>query len=127
MPRDLSTRQQIRDWAAARGGNPMLFDMPDPVSGTRQLLQITFGQHALNADGNEGPDRPAGGFRLVSWQEWFEEFDRQGLTMRVRDDDAGELDNDFEFVAREGDTTGAAQQPPAATVERPDRNRDAPR
>ena len=60
MARTLTDRNEIRQWAEARGGNPMLMDTPDGT-GMRTLLQLTFGQHAINTDGNEGPDR-IGGF-----------------------------------------------------------------
>ena len=54
MARLLISREDIRSWATARGGNPMLMDTPD-TSQDCQLLQISFGQHALNASGDEGP------------------------------------------------------------------------
>jgi hypothetical protein len=98
----------------------MLEDVPDPT-GERTLLQISFGQHMLNADSNEGPDRATGGFRLVGWDEWLEELDRQQLAIKVNEEVPGLLDNDFRFVARDGDglTTPAAQQPPPGSVARP--------
>jgi hypothetical protein len=94
----LRKHDDIQHWATARAGNPMLMDVPD-VGGDRTLLQITFGEHAIDADGNEGPDRPVGGFRLVDWTEWFDELDRQGLALKVNDPQPGRLDNDFEFIA----------------------------
>lgn len=99
MSQILTDRQAIRQWAEARGGNPMLMDVPDG-SGQRTILQLTFGQHALNADGNEGPDRP-GGFHLVSWEEWFAALEEGGLSLRVSDDPAGGNEAEFEFVARD--------------------------
>lgn len=112
MPKLLADHETIRHWASARGGNPMLLDVPDP-GGDRTLLQITFGEHMLDADSNEGPDRATGGFRLVDWDEWFAELDRQGLILKVNDPVPGALDNDFEFVAADGKgiTTAAAQSP----------------
>jgi len=120
MPKLLSERSEIRQWAEARAGYPMLMDMPD-VTSSRALLQITFGQHALNSDRNEGPDPITTGYQLVSWDDWFAELDRQGLVLRVNDDRPGRLDNDFEFVARGGggETTDAARQPPVVSVEDP--------
>jgi hypothetical protein len=119
MSKILQERESIRDWVVARAGSPMLESLPD---GTREqaLLQLTFGQHALNADHNEGPDPPFG-FELVSWDDWFAEFDKQGLALKVNDEVPGVLDNAYEFVARsgEGQTTDAAKQPPAGSVERP--------
>ncbi|MDB5561889.1 MAG: hypothetical protein JWN11_1307 [Hyphomicrobiales bacterium] len=98
MARTLTKHADIREWAEGRSGFPMMEDVPDGTE-VRSLLEITFGQHALNADRNEGPDRP-GGFQLVSWDDWFAEFDRQQLALRVPDEEAGRTDNDFEFVTR---------------------------
>lgn len=104
--------EAVKLWAEARGGSPMMEDQPDGRGGTRSVLQITFGQHALNADENEGPDRISG-FELVSWDDWLAEFDRQGLALKVNDEQPGLEDNDFEFVARNGQgrSTDAAQKP----------------
>ena len=76
----------------------MLEDLPD---GTRAqtLLQLTFGQHALDADHNEGPDAITG-FALVSWDDWFAAFDDQKLALKVNEEVPGALDNAFEFVPR---------------------------
>ena len=98
MPRILRKHQDIRDWAIARGGAPMLEDVPDG-SKERHLLQLTFGQHALNADHNEGPD-PLGGFVLVGWDEWFAVLDAEKLAIEVNDEEPGSFDNRFEFVPR---------------------------
>ncbi|HVX80641.1 MAG: hypothetical protein ACTHOR_11555 [Devosia sp.] len=119
MARILHKREEIRDWVLARGGAPMLEDLPD---GTHDqiLLQLTFGQHALNADGNEGPDRVVG-FELASWDDWFAEFDKQQLALKVNDEVPGRLDHAYEFVARSGHgtTTDAARQPPAGSIAAP--------
>lgn len=98
MSKVLRKHEEIRDWVIARGGAPMLEDVPDGSS-DRILLQLTFGQHALNADQNEGPDR-IGGFELASWDDWFAEFDRQKLALEVDDEVPGRLDDSFEFVPR---------------------------
>lgn len=100
MAKILTDRNDIRQWAEARGGNPMLMDTPDGT-GTRTLLQLTFGQHAINTDGNEGPDR-IGGFQLVSWDDWFAALDESTLALRVSDDPSGASEAEFEFVPREG-------------------------
>lgn len=120
MSQILTDREAIRQWVAARGGNPLMMDVPDGTH-NRTILQLTFGQHALNADGNEGPDR-VGGFRLVSWEEWFTALEEGGLALRVSDDPAGGNEAEFEFVSRdgEGETTGAAQKPASIVTEGPD-------
>lgn len=98
MTKILRKREEIRDWVTARAGAPMLESVPDG-SRDRVLLQLTFGQHALNADHNQGPD-PIGGFELASWDDWFAELDRQKLVLEVNDDVPGVLDDRFEFVPR---------------------------
>lgn len=99
MAKILTDRAEIREWASARAGSPMMMETPDGT-GSRTLLQLTFGQHALNTDGNEGPDR-LGGFQLVSWDEWFAVLDANKLALRVSDDLAGGNEAEFEFVGRE--------------------------
>lgn len=98
MAKILTDREEIREWAAARGGNPMLMEVPDGTS-TRTLLQLTFGQYEINTDGNQGPDR-IGGFDLVSWSEWFEALDANKLALRVSDDPSGGSEAEFEFVEK---------------------------
>jgi hypothetical protein len=122
MAKTLTSRDDIRQWATARGGNPMLMDVPDGT-GSRTLLQLTFGQHAINAEGNEGPDR-VGGFQLVSWDDWFAALDENGLALRVSDDPAGGNEAEFEFVARDGqgETTDAAKKPAAISIQTPNKD-----
>jgi hypothetical protein len=99
MPKTLTNREDIRQWAAARAGNPMLMETPDGA-GSRTLLQLTFGQYELNTDGNQGPDR-IGGFQLVSWDEWFTALDANNLAVRVSDDPSGGNEAEFEFVQKD--------------------------
>jgi len=99
MSKILTDREDIREWAIARGGNPMLMETPDGT-GSRTLLQLTFGQEALNSDGNEGPDR-IGGYELVSWDDWFAALDANKLAVRVSDDPSGGNEAEFEFVQRD--------------------------
>lgn len=99
MSKILKSREEIRQWAEARAGSPMLAETPDGT-GTRTLLQLTFGQQALNAEENEGPDRP-GGFELASWDDWFTALEAEGLTIRVSDDPSGGPEAEFDFVPRD--------------------------
>ena len=100
MARMLTKHQDIRQWVEARAGNPMLAEMPDGMGGTRSLLQLTFGQEALNADENQGPDRP-GGLELVSWDDWFAALDANNLALMVSDDPSGGNEAEFNFVQRD--------------------------
>ena len=99
MSQILTDRRAIREWVEARAGNPVLMDMRDGT-GTRTVLQLTFGQDSLNADGNEGPDR-VDGFQLVSWEEWFAALEKNGLALEVTDDPAGGNEAEFTFVPRD--------------------------
>ncbi|WDR04438.1 hypothetical protein PSQ90_08750 [Devosia rhodophyticola] len=99
MPKILTSHDDIRQWTSARGGNPMLMEVPDG-SDTRTILQLTFGQEALNSDHNQGPDR-IGGFQLVSWDDWFAALDENNLWLRVSDDPSGGNEAEFEFVPRD--------------------------
>ena len=60
MTKVLTELDEIRAWTAGRGGNPILADMPGVGGKDQSLLGLTFDQHMLNADANEGPDRPGG-------------------------------------------------------------------
>ena len=122
MAKTLTSRGDIREWATARGGNPMLMETPDGT-GSRVLLTLTFGQHALNSDGNEGPDR-IGGYQLVGWDAWFDALDANGLALRVSDDPSGGNEAEFEFVSRDGQgqTTAAAKKPAIITIQNPSKD-----
>ena len=97
MTQILTKHDEIRQWAIARAGNPVLGDTP---SGSTPILSIVFGQSALNAGENQYGDRP-GGLDLVGWDEWFEEFDGQQLGLLVEEAKPGVLDDYYEFVARD--------------------------
>ena len=64
------------------------------------MLQLAFGQEALNSNNNEGPDR-VGGFQLVSWEEWFTALEAGHLAFRVSDDPSGGNEAEYEFVERD--------------------------
>jgi hypothetical protein len=98
MSRILTKAADIRQWAEARGGSPLLMEVP---SGTRSrnVLQITFGQDELNSGESQGQDRP-GGFELVGWDEWIAALEAEGLALRVSDDSAGGREAEFDFVPR---------------------------
>jgi hypothetical protein len=92
----LTDREDIRLWAGARGGNPA---MGDAGTESNPVLRIVFDQYLLNAGESQGTDRP-GGLDLVSWEDWFAEFDKQGLVMMVEEARPGVLDDYFEFAPR---------------------------
>ncbi|QQR39125.1 hypothetical protein [Devosia rhizoryzae] len=120
MSKILTDHAEIRQWTEARGGHPMLMDTPDGT-GTRTLLQLSFGQHALNGTGDEGPDRLTG-WELASWDDWFAALEEADLAIQVSDDPAGGNEAEFQFVSRsgEGETTDAAKKPASIVTEGPD-------
>lgn len=99
MSRILKTREEVRQWAEARAGSPVLAEVPTGT-GSRTIVQLTFGQQALNSTENEGPDRP-GGMELVSWDDWFAALEAENLYIRVSDDPAGGREAEYDFVPRD--------------------------
>jgi hypothetical protein len=99
MAKILTKAEDIRQWVEARGGYPMLMEVP---SGTRSrtVLQIAFGQDALNTGETQGQDRP-GGFELVGWDDWIRALENEKLALRVSDDPSGGREAEFDFVPRE--------------------------
>lgn len=100
MAKVLTKLDDIRTWTEGRGGNPIMADMPAPGGKDQYLLNLTFDQHMLNADNNEGPDRPTTGFELVSWEDWYEAFKAQDLALVVDDDLEGDTYADYRFMSR---------------------------
>ncbi|UYN98750.1 MAG: hypothetical protein KIT02_12485 [Devosia sp.] len=99
MSKTLTDRDAIREWVIARGGNPVLMEVPGGTT-SRTVLQLSFGQEILNADANQGPDR-LGGFQLVGWDEWFTALEEGNLALLVSDDPAGGNEAEYNFVERE--------------------------
>ncbi len=95
----LTSREDIRDWAAARIGSPAIVDV-SPESGTQPLLRIVFDQAAYQDQ--DRADRPpnAGGYDLVEWDEWFDLFEKQGLALAVNEEVPGRKDSWHEIVKR---------------------------
>lgn len=96
----LTDREAIRDWAAARMGSPAVADV-SPEAGTQAMLRIVFDQAAYHD--NDRAERPvnAGGFELVEWDEWFEQFEKAQLALVVAADQPGVRDSWHEIVRRD--------------------------
>lgn len=99
MSKILTDREAIRQWAEARGGNPVLQEIPDG-SRTRTILQLAFGTAGVNAFGDDGSGRP-GGFELVSWDDWFAALEANRLALLVSDDPSGGNEAEYGFVERD--------------------------
>ncbi|TKT79041.1 hypothetical protein [Aquamicrobium sp. LC103] len=93
----LTDHDEVRDWAAARAGSPVVIDT-SPEGGTQPMLNIVFDQASYeDQDTAERPEN-AGGFELVEWDEWFKLFDAHGLALVVNRDEPGRRDNSFRLV-----------------------------
>lgn len=113
MAKILTGREEIRQWAEARGGSPIMADIPEPGGKTQSLLGLTFGQHMLNADANEGPDRADSHFDLVDWEAWYAALLAQDLVLVVEDDPGAGRSVDYRFMSRgEAEEGGDARQSP---------------
>ncbi len=100
MAKILSELDAIREWTAARGGNPIMAEMPAPGESDQTLLGLTFGQHMLNADANEGPDRAGAHYELAEWDAWYAAMKDQDLVLVVDDDAEGDRYADYRFMSR---------------------------
>jgi hypothetical protein len=83
-------REEIRRWVEARGGRPARV-RDTGGDGDPGILRIDF----------PGDDADAG-LEPISWDEWFEWFDRNGLAFLYQDEKAdGELSTFNKLVSRE--------------------------
>ena len=98
MPKVLTEPEDIRLWAEARGGYPLLMEIPSG-SRSRTVLQLAFGQDQLNSAEAHGQER-VGGFELVGWDEWIAALEQENLALRVSDDPSGGREAEFDFVPR---------------------------
>ena len=101
----LTDREAIRDWAAARMGFPAIVDV-SAEAGTQPLLRIVFDQAAYQDQDLQERPVNAGGYELVEWDEWFEEFRKQELALVVAADRPGVRDSFHQIIRlAEGETT----------------------
>ena len=68
--------------------------------GSILVIDPTVNKEALNAGENQYGDR-LGGLDLVSWEDWFKEFDGQKLGLLVEEEKPGILDDYYQFVPRD--------------------------
>ena len=101
----LTDHEAIRDWAAARMGQPAIFDI-SPEAGTQEILRIVFDQSAYQDQ--DRPERPvnAGGYELVEWDDWFKLFDERELAMVVEAEQPGRRTS-FHKLVRRGEDDAA--------------------
>ncbi|WP_163265214.1 hypothetical protein [Chelativorans alearense] len=94
----LTDHNDIREWAAARAGQPALSDPTPGMAESEPILSFAFGQRAYQ-DTDEGADRP-GGVQPVEWDEWFRLFEERRLALVVSRDVPGQREEFHEFVRR---------------------------
>ncbi|WP_247880884.1 hypothetical protein [Brucella intermedia] len=90
----LDTHEAIRDWVAARNGNPAFVSTSiDPDAAP--VLRIVF-EPEFVADVERPLD--AGGLEIVEWDDWFRLFDREKLVMLVAHSKPGKLDFYYQIL-----------------------------
>ena len=93
MSKILTKAEDIRQWVEARGGYPMLMEVPSGTR-TRTVLQLAFGQDVFNTGETQGQDRVGG-------DDWLSALEHEKLALRVSDDPSGGREAEFDFVPRE--------------------------
>jgi len=92
----LTDHEEIRDWAAARAGQPALSD--PGLADAEPVLRFAFDQHAYQ-DTDQGWDE-IGGVEIIEWDEWFRIFEERKLALVVSEDVPGQREEFHEFVRR---------------------------
>jgi len=92
----LTDHEEIRDWSAARAGQPALSD--PGFGGAEAELRLVFGQHAYQ-DTDQGWDE-IGGVEIIEWDEWFRIFEERKLALVVSVDVPGQREEFHEFIRR---------------------------
>ena len=84
MSKLLTDHDKIREWVSAHAGNPAMTSVPNGHGGEDLVLKFTFGQRIFSTDQDEARDQ-LGGVEQVTWAEWFEQFEKHGLALRIPD------------------------------------------
>jgi len=87
---------KIRQWAEARGG------VPATVRGTNRrgevgVIRIDF------------PDGPEPSLERISWDEWFEKFDQNGLALIYQKETAREQESRFNKIVKRETAAGKSR------------------
>ena len=80
----------IRAWADHRGGRPACIRTNESKTGG--ILRIDFGKKEKNLEN-------------ITWEEFFQVFDDNGLAFLYREEVDGEKNRFFKFVRRDGAST----------------------
>lgn len=97
----LTERDEIRNWAAARGGMPAIQEA-DPAVHNEAVLRIVFGQEAYeDQDMPPRPDSTRASLSLIDWDEWFQLFEERELALVVAVDPPGRHSQFHEIIRRD--------------------------
>lgn len=100
----LTNREEIRNWAAARGGMPAIQEA-DPAVHNESVLWIVFGQESYqDQDMPPRPDSTRASFELTDWDEWFRVFEERELALVVAVDPPGRHSQFYEIIRRDDRT-----------------------
>jgi hypothetical protein len=100
---------EIRQWAEARGGRPAVVKSTRGKGDDTGILRIDF-------PGYSG----SGSLEEISWEEFFEKFDREKLALVYQESTArGQKSNFNKIVSRETLTSGARKSRGREERERP--------
>ena len=88
--RTSSDHDEIRRWAEERGAHPAC------VRGTGKKGGV--GMIRLDFPGYTGEDK----LQPISWEEWFEQFDRNGLALVFQEETAGGQRSNFNKLVKRG-------------------------
>jgi len=94
----LTDHQEIRDWAAARAGKPMMHYISNGAGDETPVLSLTFGQGETHHGSLESSSIE--GRQLVEWNDWFAAFDKEGLALSVPPQKVGSVDDGHQIVKR---------------------------
>jgi len=94
--KNTTDHDEIREWAEARGGVPA-------------CVRGTGGKGDIGMIRIDFPDGPEPSLQEISWDEWFEKFDENGLSLLYQEKTSGGKSSRFnKLVSRE---TAAAKKP----------------
>lgn len=101
MP-DLVDHDAIREWTVARGGRPVIVSTPKPTGGEHTIVRLNFAQPGARLDEMDAAQSDVtNAFDIVEWRDWFAEFEKHNLALRVPEQAAGELDSSHELISRD--------------------------
>ncbi|MDT0632609.1 hypothetical protein RQM47_02115 [Rubrivirga sp. S365] len=90
MSQTTTDHNTIRTWADERGGTPAA--VKDTQDGDSEVIRLMF---------PDAPQSESDNLKEISWDEWFEQFDANGLALLYQDQtDDGETSRFNKLVSR---------------------------